>query len=178
MNGKRIGMLAMMLLIVTIVPSCFAELTINSILIPDVIASSAPNYGNLRFSIITKKTKGQNESLTVPVIVNGTTMATIDVQMKANETSKINPMSIALQGATVLVINPFEKPKPLLNIRYEVSQNPFSNPVSSIQYEVKVGDFTKNITLLVYADWSLWAIIVDIVVVIGTFLFIRRLARG
>jgi hypothetical protein len=76
------------------------------------------------------------------------------------------------------VINPFEKPKPLLNIQYEVSQNPFSNPVSSIRYEVKVGDFTKNITLLVYADWSLWAIIVDIVVVIGAFLFIRKMARG
>jgi len=173
------GMLAMMLLIVTTIPSCFAELTINSILIPDVIASNAPNYGNLRFSIITEKTKGQNESLTIPVIVNGTTITTIDVQMKANETSKINPVSIMLQGAAALVINPFENPKPISNnIRYEVKQNPFANPVSSTQYEVKVGDFTKNITLLVYADWSLWAIIGDIVVVIGTFLFIRRLARG
>jgi hypothetical protein len=105
-------------------------------------------------------------------------MTTIDVQMKADETQKIVPVNIVLQGATVLMINPFEKPKPISNIQYEVRPNPFANPISSIQYEVKVGDFKKNISLLVYADWSFWAIIMDVVIVAGTFLVLRRVFRA
>ncbi len=179
MNGKIIGMLAMMLLIVTIVPSCAAEMTINKVTLPNVVTSSAPNFGELRFNIMTEKFRGQNESLAVPIVVNGTTMTTINIQMKVNETLKTTPVSVRLQGATILITNPYEKPRSIpSNTRYEVQQNPFSNPISSIQYEVEVNGFTKNITLLVYADWRLWAIIGDIVVVIGTFLFIRRLARG
>jgi hypothetical protein len=161
-----------------IIPMANAEINIKSVNIIDVVPSVSPNYGNFNFNIIIEKTKGQNESLTIPIIVNGTTMTTIDVQMKADETQKIVPVNIVLQGATVLMINPFEKPKPISNIQYEVRPNPFANPISSIQYEVKVGDFKKNISLLVYADWSFWAIIMDVVIVAGTFLVLRRVFRA
>ena len=171
---KLIQLVIISVLVVTfITPVVNAEIKINSAFIPNVIASSSPSYGNLDFKIQVEKTQGQSESLTIPVTVNGTTMMTIDVQMMANETLKSVPVNIILPGATVLMINPFEK-LALSDIQYEIKPNPYANPVSHIHYDIKVGNINKTITLLVYPDWSFWAIIIDIIAVAATFIMIRR----
>jgi hypothetical protein len=73
------------------------------------------------------------------------------------------------------MVNPFTSPRPVpTNLVYSKYQNPYLNPISSVQYELKVGDFTKNATLLVYADWSIWAIVIDIVIVAAAALLVRR----
>ena len=162
-----------------IIPVANAEIVVQSINFPSVAGSTAPHYGAIRFNIVVMKTTGQNETLTIPVIVNGTTISFIHVNMKATETSKNIAANVTLPNASILITNPFTKPTPIpSNIQYEVRQNPFDNPISSIQYEVKVGDFTENTTLLVYADWSAWAIIIDVVIVAGTFLVLRRVFRA
>jgi hypothetical protein len=158
-----------------IIPMANAEIKVQSVNLQDVVASSPPLYGGCRFNIVVGKTTGQDESLIIPVIVNGTTISTINVNMKANEASKIVAANVTLPGATILITNPFAKQKPIPdNIQYAVAQDPYANPISSIQYEVKVGDFTKNVTLLVYADWTIWAIIIDIVAMAAMFFFITR----
>ena len=151
-----------------------AEITVQSFNIPDVIPSNAPHNGNYQFNIVAAKTGGQDESTTIPIIVNGTTISSVNVSMKADETLQSVPSNITLPGETKLMINPFDVPKVPSNVQYTVQSIPFVNPISSIQYEVKIGGLTKNVKLLVYADWSLWAIIIDAVLVVAAILLLRR----
>ena len=158
-----------------IIPVANAKINVQSVNLQDVVASTPPLYGACRFSIVVNKTTTQDESLKVPVIVNGTTISTIDVNMKANEASKIISANVTLPGGTILITNPFARQNPIPdNVHYAVAPDPYANPISSLQYEVKVGAFTKNVTLLVYADWSLWAIIIDIIAIAAMFYFITR----
>ena len=159
-----------------IIPMANAEIIIKSINVRDVIASSSPVYGNLDVNIQLTKTQGQDESLTIPISINGTVLKTVTVQMKVNETIKFVPVNVVLPGASKLMISPFVNSVP--TVPYDVKPNPYANPISNIQYELKIGDITKNISVLVYADWTLWAVIIDIIVIIGVFLFIRKLAKG
>jgi hypothetical protein len=71
--------------------------------------------------------------------------------------------------------NPFAKARPIpANLTYVVAQDPWANPISSVQYNIKVGAFSKNVTLLIYADWTIWAIIIDIVAMAAAVFFITR----
>ena len=159
-----------------LIPMASAEIQVNNVVLPDVVASSVPNFGTVRFSIVAGKLAGQDESLTLPVIVNGTKLQSIIINMKANEVSKIVITNATFPGATILITNPFATPPPIPNdITYVKSMDPYANPISSIRYDVKIGGFTKKVTLLVYADWTLWAIIIDIVAVAVSVLFIKRL---
>jgi hypothetical protein len=156
-------------------PVANATINVQSVNIPDVVDSSSPFYGNCRFNIIVNKTTTQAESMAIPVVVNGTTLDIINVEMKANDISKIVAANVTLPRASVLITNPFAKFNPIpSNVQYAVATNPYMNPISSIQYNIEVGGFTKNVTVLVYADWAIWAIIVDIVVVAVTFFFVTR----
>jgi hypothetical protein len=152
-----------------------AEIKVNNVIIPDVLTSSFPNYGSIRFSIVVGKTVGQDEYLSVPVLVNGVKVSSIDVNMKASEVSRIVAANVTLPGASLLMINPFANPTPIAsNVSYAKYPNSYLNPISSIQYEIQVGNFKKNATLLVYADWSFWAIIIDIVLIVVTVFVLRR----
>jgi hypothetical protein len=158
-----------------IIPMANAEIKINSVNIPNVMASSFPNYGSIRFNIVVSHPAGQDELLNVPVIINGTTLSIINVVLRANEVTKIVAANVTIPGATILMVNPFASPRPVpTDLVYSKYPNPYLNPISSVQYELKVGDFTKNATLLVYADWSIWAIVIDIVVVAAAALLVRR----
>ena len=156
-------------------PVANATINVQGVNIPNVVDSSAPLFGSCRFNIIVNKTTTQAESMAFLVIVNGTTLDIINVEMKANDISKIVAANVTLPSASVLIINPFAKFNPIpSSVQYAVAQNPYMNPISSIQYNIEVGSFTKNVTVLVYADWTIWAIIVDIVAAAVTFFFITR----
>jgi hypothetical protein len=162
-----------------IIPVANAEIKISDVQMPDVVASNPPTYGEIRFNLVVTKNTNQTESLNIPVLINGTTLSIINVAMRANEVSKVVQANVTVPGSTILMINPFIKAKPIpSNITYAVSQNPYANPISSLQYVIKVGDFEKNVSVLVYANWTIWAIIIDVIAIIGIFLFIRRLSRG
>jgi len=158
-----------------IIPMANAEIKINSVNIPNVMTSSFPNYGSIRFNIVVAHPTGQDEFLNVPVIVNGTTLSIINVVLKANEVTKIVAANVTIPGATILMVNPFASPKPVpSDLVYAKYPNPYLNPISAVKYNIKVGDFTKNVSLLVYADWSIWAIVIDIVLVAAAVLLLRR----
>ncbi len=160
-----------------ILPAANATINVQSVTIPDVVASSAPLYGSCRFNIVVNKTTTQEEFQLIPVMVNGTTVSEIDVTMKANEISKIIPANVTLPGGSMLMISPIANFSPI-SANYTKLMNPFQNPVTSKQYNIKVGSFTKDVTMLVYADWSLWAIIVDIVAWVAVLIFITRALRS
>ena len=160
-----------------ILPVANATINVQTVTIPNVVASSAPLYGSCRFNIVVNKTTTQQEFQLIPVMINGTTQSEIDVTMKANEISKIIPANVTIQGASVLMINPFATFTPISG-NYTKLMNPFQNPISSKQVNIKVGSFTKDVTVLVYADWSLWAIIVDIVAWAAVLIFITRALRS
>jgi len=158
-----------------VIPIANAEIKINSVNIPSVMASSFPNYGSIRFNIVVSHPTGQDELLNVPVIINGTTLSIINVILKSNEVTKIVAANVTIPGSTILMVNPFASPRPVpSNLVYVKYPNPYLNPISSVQYEIKVGSFTKNATLLQYADWSIWAIVLDLVVVAAAILLVRR----
>jgi hypothetical protein len=158
-----------------IIPMANADITVQSVNLQDVVASTPPYYGTCRFSLVVAKTTAQDESGLIPVIVNGTRISDINVSLKANEVSKIISANVTLPGGTILMINPFANARPIpANLTYPKVLDPFANPISSVQYNVKVGDFSKNVTLLIYADWTVWAIIIDIVVIAAMIFFISR----
>ncbi len=156
-----------------ILPVANAEIKVQSLNIQNVTASTPPYYGSCRFSIVVAKTTAQEESVAIPVIVNGTELSKINVNMKANEISKIISANVTLPGGSVLMINPFMKLNPV-TANYTKMGDPYANPISSAKYNIKVGDFTKTTTVLIYADWSIWAIVVDIVAIAAMFIFITR----
>lgn len=168
------------LVVTLLIPMTNAAIEISEITISHVLSSTPPNYGAVRFDITATKPAGQNESIRVPVIVNGTTLSNIDVTMKANEVSKKVASNTTFPGASILMTNPFATFRPIPNnVIYAKSQNPHLNPVSSIEYDVKVGGSpTERVTVLVYADWNLWAIILDIVAVAITVFFVRRMMKA
>ena len=143
-----------------IVPVANAEMKIKSVDIPNEVTSNPPRYGEMKFTIVTNKTIGQSETLQIPVIVNGTTVTTVTVQMKVNETLKSVPVNVQLQGAVVQMVNPFEQ------------------PISHIHYEIDVGGFGEVISLLVYPDWSIWALIADVLVMGVLALIMWRFAKS
>jgi hypothetical protein len=158
-----------------IIPVANADITVQSVNLQDVVASTPPLYGSCRFNIVCVKTTAQDESVLIPVIVNGTRISDINVNMKANEMSRIVSANVTLPGGTILMTNPFAKARPIpANLTYVVAPDPWANPISSVQYNIKVGAFSKNITLLIYADWTIWAIIIDIVAMAAAVFFITR----
>ncbi len=157
-----------------IVPMANAAITVQSTDIPDAVPSSAPHYGSFSFNIMVAKTGGQSESEVIPIIVNGTQVSAVDVSMGANETSKVVPGNLTLSGASILMVNPFVTLNSISDIKYAVNSMPYDNPVSGVRYVIQIGDYTKNITLFTYADWTLWAIVIDLVAVVAVFFFIRR----
>jgi hypothetical protein len=160
-----------------ILPAANATINVQSVTIPNVVASGSPLYGSCRFNIVVNKTTTQEEFMQIPVVVNGTTLSEIGIAMKANEISKIVSANVTLPGAAVLMTNPFATFNPI-SANYTKLMNPFQNPISSKQYDIKVGSFTKNVTMLVYADWSIWAIIVDILAWAAVIIFITRALRS
>ncbi len=163
-----------------VIPMAKAGIEVDQVNIANVVVSTPPNYGAARFTIIVTKAAGMDESSTVPVVVNGTTISNIGIAMKADEIRKSVSANTTFPHASVLIINPFSLPKPIpSNIVYPKSLNPYMNPVSSVQCDVTVGDGpTKRITLLVYADWTIWAIVMDIVVVAIAALLIRQFSKA
>jgi len=162
------------------VPMAKAEIEINQVNIANVVISTPPNYGAARFTLIATKAAGMEESSTVPVVVNGTTISSIGIIMKADEIRKSGSANTTFPNASVLMVNPFSSLKPIpSDVVYPKSLNPYMNPISSIQYDVKVGNGPMTrITLLVYPDWTLWAIIVDIIVVVISALLIRQFSKA
>jgi hypothetical protein len=158
-----------------ILPVANAEIKVQSLNIQNVTASTPPLYGSCRFSIVVAHTGAQDESIAIPVIVNGTELSKIDIYMKANEVSRIVSANVTLPGGSILIVNPFTSVRPIpVNTTYPKAMDPYANPISSVKYNIKVGDFTKTTTLLIYADWSIWAIIVDIVAIAAMFIFVTR----
>jgi hypothetical protein len=161
---------------VLITPIANADISVRSINIPDVVASQSPNYGRCRFSIVLDKNSNTTETITIPISINGTIVSTVDVTMNPKDTSKIVAGNITFPSSSVLIINPFVKFAPV-TVNYTVSLNPYMNPVTSKQYSVDVGSFNKSITALVYADWSMWAIIADVIIVMVSVFFIRKILK-
>jgi hypothetical protein len=160
---------------ILLIPMANAEIVIDNVFMQDVITTQFPNYGTFKFNILAKKPAGQDESAIILVTANGTTISTVNVVMKANEVSKSVETNATFPRATISMINPFASIPPIPdNIVYNKLQNNYLNPISSVQYEIKAGGFTKKVTLLVYADWSFWAIILDIVLMAITVIIIRR----
>jgi len=180
MEKKKLFQLVILSVFVStlIIPMANAEIKINSVNIPSVMASAFPNYGSIRFNIVVRHDVAQDEFLDVPVIINGTELSIINVYLKANEVTKIVAANVTIPGASILMVNPFASPRPVpANLVYAKYPNPYLNPISSVQYEIKVGDFTKTATLLQYADWSIWAIVIDIVLVAATILLLSRFIK-
>ena len=157
-----------------LIPVANADIVVRSINIPDVVASSPPNYGSCKFSVVVDKTSNQSETLMLPVVINGETLTNVEINMKANDISKIVAANLTFPNAKILMTNPFQS-FPAIPVNYTKALNPFMNPISSVQYDVQVGDtFQKPITVLVYADWSLWAVILDIVLMAATAVIVTR----
>jgi hypothetical protein len=158
-----------------ILPIANAEIKVQSASLQNVTASVPPDYGVVRFMIVVTKTTANQESAVIPVIVNGTTLSNIAVTMNPKEMTKTVQANVTLPGASVLIVNPFTKLNPIpVNIIYPVYLDPYANPISSVQYIIKVGDFTRPTTLLIYADWTIWAIVIDIIAVAAMLFFITR----
>jgi hypothetical protein len=177
---KITKMLMFSILLATfVIPMAYAEINIDQINIANVVVSTPPNWGAARFTIVAKKAGGIDEAVTVPVIINGTTVSEIGVVMKAAEESRSVSANTTFPGASILVVNPFSLGRAIpASVVYPVSLNPYMNPVSSVQYDVKVGNSpTKRVTVLVYADWMIWAIIIDIVSLLAIGILIKQLAK-
>ncbi len=161
-------------MVIFIVPVANADITINNVNFARVVTSTPPNYGYVSFNIMAEHALGQNETIQIPVVVNGTLMKTIDIEMSATESIKTVSAEILLPNAQILIINPFASYKPVANVSYKIDENPFMNPISSIDYDVKIGEFTKHTTLLVYSDRSALALIADIILVVATMYAVKK----
>ncbi len=163
-------------MVTLIAPITNAQIKVDNVIIPDVVASNSPSWGSIDLKVQCSKPAGQEETLTIPIVVNGTTMTSVDFHMLANETIKSMPVNFDFPGATVLMINPLQKGD--LDVKYEVKLDPFVNPISHVHYDIKIGAVEKTVALLVYPDWTFWAIVVDIVAVAATVFILRRAFAG
>ena len=159
-----------------IAPIANAEIKVDSVIIPDVVASNPPTWGTIDLKVQCSKVAGQEETITIPIVVNGTTMTNAKITMLANETIKSVPVNFAFPGATIMMINPMQKGD--LNVKYDMRLDPFLNPVSHVHYDIKIGVVEKTVALLVYPDWTFWAIVVDIIAVAVTAIALRRAFAG
>jgi len=159
---KILRVIFVVLLSVAIVGTyvCFAEIEVTNVDVPEKVYTLTWNqdFGVVNVSI-TVKNAGEAGKFDIPIQVNGEKKAVITVTLGKNETKRIN---------TVL----------RLNSGREKIVNPFSPPLTYVNYDISAGDRHNTVSVYAFPDWSYWAIVLDVASVVVTLLFFRWVSKS